>query len=212
MPDGQPSDSVEEYERWWAKKTQRLPYRKFKVTDTFSFSEDCYVCKEGVRDFLDLAWEAYKEASALEPKLVLQDPPDKPMSQEEAEQWYEHYKSKLAEYRESEALKSKSPDRPVSSEETKGRKRKPRPKKPLSGSENDILDTLYDMKAFDPDSRQTRADIYSKVRCGGVDDAVFKGPVVTLKKRGLVQTLVGSGGGCWLTKRGIGLVARRRSK
>jgi hypothetical protein len=72
-----------------------------------------------------------------------------------------------------------------------------------SDRQRDILQTLFKQKAFDIDHRMTTADVTEAVEGKGRGNAeAFKRPIADLKKRGLVNTKSGSGGGIWLTDAG----------
>lgn len=81
----------------------------------------------------------------------------------------------------------------------------------LSDRQRDILQVLYERKAFDKDNRMTTLDIADAVMekgRGGVDS--FKRPIADLKRRGLIDTTRGSGGGCWLTADGQSFIKQAR--
>jgi hypothetical protein len=76
----------------------------------------------------------------------------------------------------------------------------------LSKPMHDFLKALYRKNSFDPDHLQTTAAI-TEVAAGELANAEqFKAVVAELKKRGLVDTREGRGGGCWLTKQGADLI------
>jgi hypothetical protein len=82
---------------------------------------------------------------------------------------------------------------------------------PISDRQSDILEFLVKRKAFDMDHRMTTEDIAEGV-CGkgrGNSDS-FKRPITQLKRRGLLETKGGSGGGCWLTEAGQAYIKQAR--
>jgi DNA-binding MarR family transcriptional regulator len=79
----------------------------------------------------------------------------------------------------------------------------------LGERHHDVLDHLYDKKAFAPDTRVTTESIAEGV---GLDPAALKEPVADLSKRGLVSTKRGRSGGVWLAPAGRRLVERQRKR
>ena len=79
---------------------------------------------------------------------------------------------------------------------------------PLSESQQDFLDVLYDLGAFSAAMRVSIADAAAKTEAtaGTLLQYVRK-----LRTCGLVETREGRGGGCWLTGRGKDYVARMRT-
>jgi hypothetical protein len=80
--------------------------------------------------------------------------------------------------------------------------------KGLSNRQQDVLNLLYDLKAFTSDKRQTTEKIAG--RLDGIP--LLKDPVTALRKRRLIETRIGRGGGIWLSSSGKGLVEKQRKK
>jgi hypothetical protein len=71
--------------------------------------------------------------------------------------------------------------------------------KPLSALANDFLDTLFDWKAFSPAQRASVAEVAKKL---GAISTTLGRIACDLKRRGLVDSTQGQGGGYWLTRKG----------
>jgi hypothetical protein len=82
----------------------------------------------------------------------------------------------------------------------------------LSDRQRDILQGLYERRAFDVDHRMTTDEIADAVagKGRGRPDS-FKRPVADLKRRTLIDTKDGSGGGCWLTDTGRDYIKQARN-
>lgn len=79
----------------------------------------------------------------------------------------------------------------------------------LSVRQYEVLEAMLDLEALTADRRCTTAEI-AKTATGTIDADAFKESIADLKKRGLIATKEGRGGGCWLTPEGAH-VARRLS-
>ncbi len=80
---------------------------------------------------------------------------------------------------------------------------------PLGGKEYDVLDTLFDSKAFAPDVRLTTEEVAGKLL---VDAPSLKEAASSLVKRGLCHSKKGRGGGLWLSAAGKELVETQRKR
>jgi hypothetical protein len=80
---------------------------------------------------------------------------------------------------------------------------------PLGERRYDVLDALYDLKAFTPDARTTTASVAERL---GVDPAALKEPVSDLAGHELLATKKGRAGGVWLTQDGREFVERQRKR
>jgi hypothetical protein len=72
----------------------------------------------------------------------------------------------------------------------------------LSTRQYEILEAMHLLKAFDAAKRKTTNKIVDKAERGANPEG-FKEPIADLKRRGLVATKEGRGGGCWLTPEGV---------
>ena len=72
----------------------------------------------------------------------------------------------------------------------------------LSQNKLDILKALSLKAAFDPDHRQTAADIAFAVAGNDADVNAFKDPLSELVRDGFLESKKGRGGGYWLTQTG----------
>jgi hypothetical protein len=81
----------------------------------------------------------------------------------------------------------------------------------LSQLQYDILDALRSLKATDPEKRATGPQIAHKVGGDATDQSV-KAPLSDLKKRELVDSKTGKGGGSWLTSAGLNCINSLRPK
>ena len=74
---------------------------------------------------------------------------------------------------------------------------------PLAERAQLVLIAMLELAAFDSDQRKTTAVITSKALGETSDANALKGVMAELKTRGLVKSKKGSGGGSWLTDRGL---------
>lgn len=74
---------------------------------------------------------------------------------------------------------------------------------PLSPRAQHVLIAMFELAAFDSDRRRTTEAIAAKAIGWNADANALKAVMSDLKTRGLIETKSGSGGGCWLTERGI---------
>jgi hypothetical protein len=81
----------------------------------------------------------------------------------------------------------------------------------VSDRQRDILQVLFEKKAFDIDHRMTTDAIRDEVEDNerGKCDS-FKRPIANLKGRGLIDTKDGRNGGCWLTDAGREYIKQAR--
>ena len=80
----------------------------------------------------------------------------------------------------------------------------------LGDRQYDVLDTLYDLKAFSPDTKQTTEAVAKKL---DVNAPALKEPVADLvKKKKLVDRKRGRAGGLWLNSLGKALVESQRKR
>jgi hypothetical protein len=75
-----------------------------------------------------------------------------------------------------------------------------------------ILEAMLRIKASDPARRKKTEAIAVAAEGKSVDPASFKRPISNLKKRGLVGTLGGPDGGCWLTEQGRTLAEQLKNR
>jgi hypothetical protein len=85
------------------------------------------------------------------------------------------------------------------------------PPRPPSERQLDILQVLFERKAFDEAHRIT-TEATAKAAANDKDWQAdsWKRPVKDLKARGLIDTKIGSRGGCWLTKEGQSFIKKAR--
>lgn len=81
----------------------------------------------------------------------------------------------------------------------------------LSQLQYDILDGLRNLKAFDHEKRATGTTIAKGVGGDATDQSV-KAPLADLKKKGLVDSKTGKGGGSWLSQKGRDYINSLRPK
>lgn len=79
---------------------------------------------------------------------------------------------------------------------------------PLSERKYLILQTLLVMKATSADSRQTTARVATRAEGLAAQPVQFKKDVAELKADEFIETKRGTGGGCWLTAKGLNLANR----
>lgn len=73
---------------------------------------------------------------------------------------------------------------------------------PLTKNEKKILTTMLSLRTVDADSRKSTEEI-AVATFGEYSDANSKKKLISdLKKKNLVETKIGAGGGCWLTAHG----------
>jgi hypothetical protein len=65
----------------------------------------------------------------------------------------------------------------------------------------EILQALFQLKAFDPRSRRPAASIAKEISAD-LDSAKLKEPMSALARQGFIRTKTGRGGGAWLTEAG----------
>jgi hypothetical protein len=75
----------------------------------------------------------------------------------------------------------------------------------LTELETEILQALYQLGATDKGKRKNAAKIADAIG-GDATSQACKAPIANLKRKGLIDTKEGSGGGCWLLPAGVALV------
>lgn len=81
---------------------------------------------------------------------------------------------------------------------------------PLSQRAQEVLIAMLDLGAADSDRRQSTEAI--AIRASDGDPNSLKGVISELRIRGLIETKIGRGGGCWLTPRGRARAASLRDQ
>jgi len=76
----------------------------------------------------------------------------------------------------------------------------------LSDRQNNILQAMWELKALDQSSRRSTEEIAVRAEGPNASPEGFKAAIADLQQRGLIDTKVGRGGGCWLLPRGIELI------
>jgi len=71
-----------------------------------------------------------------------------------------------------------------------------------SDREQDILQALFELRAFDRRSRKTTADVIKKALGPEANPDSYKELIASPKHENVIETLSGRNGGCWLTKVG----------
>jgi len=79
----------------------------------------------------------------------------------------------------------------------------------LSPLQYEILEALWRLKGTDAEKRKTASDIAKKVG-GNATEQSCKSPLSDLKRRSLVDSKEGRGGGSWLTPKGLELIVQVR--
>lgn len=82
----------------------------------------------------------------------------------------------------------------------------------LSERQYEILQAMSILKATDPARRKTTEEIAEAAEGRECNPEVFKRPIADLKRRGLVATKDGRGGGCWLTNTGRSLLEQLKKR
>lgn len=81
---------------------------------------------------------------------------------------------------------------------------------PLSDRAQDLLLAMLEMGLFDSDHRKPTEEIAAKAFGAAADANAAKNPMAELNTRGLVDSKVGRGGGCWLTDSGLARAKKLR--
>jgi hypothetical protein len=83
---------------------------------------------------------------------------------------------------------------------------------PPSERQLNILQAMLEMGATSFDERVTTEQIVAKAEPPGTDAGLLKESIADLKRRRLIDTKKGNGGGCWLQPEGVRLVEGRLEK
>jgi hypothetical protein len=75
-----------------------------------------------------------------------------------------------------------------------------------------ILQSMFELKAFDRSSRKTSAEICKHAFGPECNPESYKDAIADLKKRCLIETLPSRGGGCWLTAHGCSEARRNQNE
>jgi hypothetical protein len=75
--------------------------------------------------------------------------------------------------------------------------------KPLSQTQIEILQAMLKSKAIDSARRKTTEQIAIAAQGPHANPESLKRPIANLRKRGLIETQDGAGGGCWLSDSGL---------
>lgn len=79
----------------------------------------------------------------------------------------------------------------------------------LSDMQYDVLDTLFSLKAYHPDTRASQKEIAKKL---DLFQGQIKEPISKLVHLKLLESRTGRSGGMWLTKSGKEHVERQRKR
>jgi DNA-binding IscR family transcriptional regulator len=82
----------------------------------------------------------------------------------------------------------------------------------LNERQYDILEAMLILKATDPARKKTTEEIAIAAEGSESNPEAFKHPIANLKRRGLVATRGGRGGGCWLTPSGRSLAEQLKKR
>lgn len=99
---------------------------------------------------------------------------------------------------------------PSSSQQARSDSDTPPQEPHLSDRQYEILQALELLKAFGCASKQRTTVIARRAEGVEANPEAFKEPIAALRRRGLIDTKAGRGGGCWLTPAGRAIVARLR--
>jgi len=83
---------------------------------------------------------------------------------------------------------------------------------PINDRQQSILNAMLELKAFDSDSRCTTTKIAENAKGWKAKPESYKQPMTELRKLKLVNTKVGSHGGCWLSQKGRERAQRLKGK
>jgi len=81
---------------------------------------------------------------------------------------------------------------------------------PLSERAQLVLVAMLELGSIDSDTRTTTAEISVRAIGGQADANSLKTVMSELRTRGLIKTKTGSGGGCWLTEKGLARAQKLR--